>query len=443
MSNITNFPDLTTYGYCIEGELGHNREGGRITWKATKLADRRTVAIKQFCFATTDSSWSGYQAYEREIELLSKLQHPGIPEFIESLETERGFCLIQEYKDAPKLSDFRQLNLEEIEQVLLQVLDILIYLQEQTPPIFHRDLKPENILIGDRLQVYLVDFGFASLGSKEASVSSIFKGTPGFMPPEQIATPTTASDLYSLGVTAICLLTQKKSWQISELASEDNPYQLEFKSHLPPLSRQFVNWLEKMVRPQASKRFPNAAAAKAALEAIALEPVNNNLVKVNLERLLPVALKLGSIALLRPSKPILIGTIALAGLSTTAVVSVNYALARLDRTTVNLAIAIIAALVVAVTESAAVTIANTEEKGSKPAITIALVIPLVLVVIASAMLGRQAAIAIAAAITIAEIFNLSYCLLQRPLFKQNGTLGSIYLFGTILLGTSLGLKLIL
>ncbi|WP_052055223.1 serine/threonine-protein kinase [Myxosarcina sp. GI1] len=438
---VTNLLDLSEHQYRIESELGNNREGGRITWKATNLATEELVAIKQFCFATADSTWSGYRAYEREIELLSKLEHSGIPKFIDSLETDNGFCLIQEYIDAPNLSDFRQLNLEETKQVLLQILDILIYLQQQNPSVFHRDLKPENILIGNRLHVYLVDFGFASLGDKEASVSSILRGTPGFMPPEQISKPTTASDLYSLGVTAICLLTGKKSWEISELASEDNPYQLQFKSHLPPLNRQFVSWLDKMVQPQANKRFADAATAKAALEAIALQPSeNSSIVKVNLDRLL-LATK-PTFSLNRPTKKAVLGTFTLAGLSAFGVAAVNFALHHLDRTTVNLAIFLLSVVVITAIELAATTIAATEETTSRSAITIAVAIPVLLVIIAAIVLGKQPAVAISTAIAIAEIFNLSYCLRQH-LFEGDSLLTIAYFLTTIFIGVGVGFELFL
>ena len=51
-----------------------------------------------------------------------------------------------------------------------------------------------------------MDFGFARIGDGEVGVSSVVKGTLGFMPPEQIFNRqlTEASDLYGLGMTLIC-----------------------------------------------------------------------------------------------------------------------------------------------------------------------------------------------------------------------------------------------
>lgn len=263
---MNNWSDFTAYGYQILEELGRNREGGRITWKAKKTDDNQVIVLKQFCFATIGSDWSGYQAYEREIEVLEGLTHPGIPRYLGSFETNNGFCLIQEYKNAPPLSQNRSFEPEEIKIIAIKLLEILVYLQNRIPPIIHRDIKPDNILVDAQLNVYLIDFGFARVGSQDISASSVFKGTPGFIPPEQIRKPTEASDLYSLGASLICLLTGYKSANIYELTSEDDPYKLEFKHLLPRLSLRFIQWLEKMVEPKLKDRFHNAEEALTALK---------------------------------------------------------------------------------------------------------------------------------------------------------------------------------
>ena len=428
---MNNIPDLTIHGYKIIEELGRNREGGRITWKAKDLSNDKIVTIKQFCFATAASTWSGYQAYQQEIELLQQLEHPGIPCYLDSLETDNGFCLIQEYKNASNLGDYRQLDLTQIKRIILEILEILIYLQQQNPPVLHRDLKPENILLDDRLKVYLIDFGFARLGSETISASSVFKGTPGFMPPEQVIQPTKASDLYSLGVTIICLLTQTKSSQIQQLATADNPYQLQFKHLLPQLNPQFVRWLNKMLQPQVSKRFPNASAAKAALEAIDLHP-----------KTAEKALSFPVISEI--DKPTTLNGMAMLFLSTTAVLSINFAESRIESTAVNIAIAIIAAIVVTITELGAGTIAATDKQGTKPAIALAITIPILLVVVSGFIFGRGEAVAIAASIPLAEIISLSYFWWQKSLLQESQSkIKIISWLGAIVLGFTLGLKLVL
>ena len=423
------YPDLSNYGYEINAELGRNREGGRITWKGIALDNKKTVVIKQFCFASVGSTWSGYKAYEREIKVLQRLQHPSIPKYLDSIETKDGFCLIQEYIPATNLNAFRQLTIPEIKQISLKILDILIYLQQQQPPILHRDLKPENILLDESLNVYLIDFGFASFGSQSVAGSSVFRGTPGFVAPEQIIKPTTASDIYSLGVTIVCLLTNKNITEIYARASEDNPYQLALKPLLPQLDRSFIRWLEKMVAAKVSQRFPNAVAAKNAL--VELDSTADlSIFKPTIKEL-----NLNSIA-----TQTLTGTIALAGLSTVAVWGISIIHHHLELTPGNIAIAILAAMVISVTQLGAAEIARSEAQARLQGITLALIIPPLLVTASGFIWGQGEAIGICGAIAVAEIFTFSYFWWQIPVgqFKLKAGFWS----SAIALGITLGLRFI-
>ena len=266
----TNLPNFCELNYKIERELGHNRSNGRVTYLATNTQTQQAVVIKQFQFAKTGTTWSDYDAHEREIELLQQLNSSHIPKYLDAFETNDGFCLIQEYKKAPSLAVPQPFTPEEVQQIAIAALEILIYLQQQLPPIIHRDIKPENLLIerSPQIKVYLVDFGLARPLGGDIAASSMIKGTLGFMPPEQMFNRqlTAASDLYSLGATLICLLTQTKSTEIGNLM--DEAYLINFKPLLPNLSVAFINWLEKMVAPSLKHRFPNAVTALAALEVI-------------------------------------------------------------------------------------------------------------------------------------------------------------------------------
>ncbi|MEG4104843.1 serine/threonine-protein kinase [Microcoleus sp. S13_C5] len=259
------FPDFSKYGYQITRELGHNRAGGRVTYLATEINTKCSVVIKQFQFARTGANWSEYQAYEKEIQILRELDHPSIPRYLDSFQTASGFCMVQEYKNAPSLANSGRWNPEQIKQIAISVLEILKYLQNRIPPVIHKDLKPENILVNDRMNVSLVDFGFARIGGGEVAASSVVKGTLGFMPPEQMFNRqlTVASDLYSLGATLICLLIGINSTEVGSLM--DDTGRINFKHRLPQLTPEFLEWLQKMVEPNFKHRYPSADAALNAL----------------------------------------------------------------------------------------------------------------------------------------------------------------------------------
>lgn len=270
------FPDFSNYGYQVTRELGHNRAGGRVTYLATEINTQRSVAIKQFQFAKTGANWTEYQAYEKEIQILRELDSPNIPRYLDSFQTASGFCMVQEYKNADSLATLGKLTPQRIKQIAISVLEILKYLQNRVPPVIHRDLKPENILVDDRLNVSLVDFGFARIGGGEVAASSVVKGTLGFMPPEQMFNRqlTVASDLYSLGATLICLLTDINSTEIGSLM--DDTGRINFKHRLPQLTPAFLDWLQKMVEPNFKHRYPSAEAALNALIPLEVVQQRNN-----------------------------------------------------------------------------------------------------------------------------------------------------------------------
>ena len=262
---MSNFPDLSNHGFRVIRQLGHNRTGGRVTYLALTQTHPQPVVIKQFRFAQDDANWSDYDAIAREIQVLRGLNHPGIPRYLDSFQTATGFCLVQEYKNAPSLAVPRSFDADEIKQIAVSLLNILIYLQNRIPPISHRDLKPENILVDQQMNVYLVDFGLARIGHMEMAASSVAKGTIGFMAPEQLFNRqlSEASDLYGLGATLICLLTGISSTAISDLIDDD--YRINFQHLVPQLSLRWIEWLQKMVELKPKDRFSDAQAALDAL----------------------------------------------------------------------------------------------------------------------------------------------------------------------------------
>lgn len=268
MSPPNNYlSNFLAHGYQIIQELGHNLNGGRVTYLVKEVATEQLAVIKQFQFARIGANWSGYYAVQREIKVLQQLNHPGIPKYLSSFETSDGFCLVQEYKNAQPLAAKRSFNSDEIKEITTKTLVILIYLQSLSPPVIHRDLKPENILVDDELNVYLVDFGLARIGGEDLSMSSVVVGTTGFMPPEQLLNQklSKASDLYGLGASIVCLLSGIKSSALSNYIDETYSINIEKLLH-SSVDFSFREWLKKLIAPRLSARFSNARIALEALQ---------------------------------------------------------------------------------------------------------------------------------------------------------------------------------
>jgi len=182
---MSNLPDFSEHGYQVIEQLGHNSQGGRITYLAVNIKSEQQqkieVVIKEFRFGLIDSDWAGYKAHEREIKVLEKLDHPRIPRYLDSFPTDNGICLVQEYKPAPslaeKLAEKKYFSPQEVKKIAISVLEILVYLQEFKQPVIHRDIKPENILVDEDLNAYLIDFGLARVQSGSMALSTVTTGT--------------------------------------------------------------------------------------------------------------------------------------------------------------------------------------------------------------------------------------------------------------------------
>jgi len=146
------------------------------------------------------------------------------------------------------------------------VLDILDYLEQQTPPIVHRDIKPANIIIGAKDErAHLVDFGIARAyaPSYAQSKQTTALGTPGYAPPEQYqgnAEP--RSDLYALAATLHHLLTNRDP-------TEYPPFQFPPARTLNPhLSLEIEAVLTRALQLDRSQRYQTALEMKRDLDEI-------------------------------------------------------------------------------------------------------------------------------------------------------------------------------
>nr|GLL33557.1 probable LRR receptor-like serine/threonine-protein kinase At1g06840 [Ipomoea trifida] len=185
------------------------------------LADGTVVAIKR----AQEGSLQGEKEFLTEIELLSRLHHRNLVSLIGYCGEEGDQMLVYEFMSNGTLRDHlsgkskEPLDFAMRLRIALGSAKGILYLHtEADPPIFHRDIKASNILLDTKLTAKVADFGLSRLapvpdleGVLPAHVSTVVKGTPGYLDPEYFLTHklTDKSDVYSLGVVFLEILTGK------------------------------------------------------------------------------------------------------------------------------------------------------------------------------------------------------------------------------------------
>lgn len=177
-------------------------------YKARHLHFGTIVAVKKL--------WTQYSRDEEirkrfleEAKNTFSFQHPGIVKTNDLIEFEDEYYIIMEYVNGRTLSDVIHKEVGPIEtaralHLFKQIASAIEYIHKLTPPVIHRDIKPQNIIVTSEDEVKLTDFGIAKVLMENVQKNTLMKGTPVYMSPEQIMTPSTVdqrSDIYSLGMT--------------------------------------------------------------------------------------------------------------------------------------------------------------------------------------------------------------------------------------------------
>lgn len=225
--------------------------------------------------------WMQWQ-FKQEAAVLARLgaENNQIPQLYAYFSEGNTFYLIQEWIEGLTLKQKQQLqgilSEAEVRKILVSLLPVLDYIHSNQ--VIHQDIKPDNIILraGDELPV-LIDFGAAMEATTRENnqhngLVVMGTGTPGYMPPEQMSGhPVFTSDLYSLGLTAIYLLTGKTP---QDLETNWDTGTIIWHQEAGHLSINLITVIDKAIRFNMSDRFTSATEMLVALEsqAITLTP---------------------------------------------------------------------------------------------------------------------------------------------------------------------------
>jgi serine/threonine protein kinase len=178
-----------------------------------------------------------------------------IPKLQTYFDIENDFYLIQEYIEGINLNT--QLEQKgtfsevQIWQILTEILPILKAIHSQN--LIHCNIKPENLIFNhiQNNNLYLVNFA-ASIATTNNHPKNII-ANPEYSAPEQTqGKPIFTSDLYSLGVTCIYLLTHISPFYLIDIANTKWVWRDYLQSKV---SERLSNILDKLMEKDVSCRF--------------------------------------------------------------------------------------------------------------------------------------------------------------------------------------------
>lgn len=201
-------------GYDLIEEIG--RGGMGVVYEGYQRSTGRRVAVKFMRGVGRSLSLR----FEREIDLLARLSHPGIVSVLDSGSHASRWYYVMEHVDGLPLDEHIKPGDADPRVALARLADVADIVNEaHQRGVLHRDLKPANILVERDGRVRLLDFGLAkaidpeSGAHAELTISDAGRpmGTLAYMPPEQAAGGSNGisvrSDVYALGVIGYYLLT--------------------------------------------------------------------------------------------------------------------------------------------------------------------------------------------------------------------------------------------
>ena len=269
-------PKLLANRYQVLRILGDGGFGTTYLATDTQMPSQRICVVKQLKPVEDNSQIHQLvqERFQREAAILETLggSSSQIPALFAYFPEGDHFFLVEEWIEGETLTERIQrtgpLTESEVRSLLIQLLPIIDFIHRQQ--IVHRDIKPDNIILrAQDNQPVLIDFGAVKeamgtvINSQGKSSQSIVVGTPGFMPPEQSAgRPVFSSDLYSLGLTAIFLLTGKIP---QDLEIDPMTGQILWHSNQPHISQGLRQILDRAIHLQPLNRFMTALEMQQAL----------------------------------------------------------------------------------------------------------------------------------------------------------------------------------
>jgi len=278
--------ELVLGNYVVLSKLGSGGMGS--VFKARHKRMKRIVAVKMLNQEMLNNS-AGLQRFQREVESIAKLAHPGVVAAYDADEGPMGYFLVMEFVEGDDLLNLvaknGQFKVPLAIDTLIQAAKAMAYVHAQG--MVHRDIKPANFLVDAAGRVKVADLGLVRLENSETAAGNTddnegitqactIAGTLEYMAPEQAMDTKSAdarADIYSLGCTLWFLLTGKVVYpadtQMKKVMAHQNepiPSLKKVRPDVPPL---LDSVFRKMVAKSTIDRYQTMDEVVTDLERIA------------------------------------------------------------------------------------------------------------------------------------------------------------------------------
>lgn len=216
-------------------------------------------------------------------KILRKLDHKNIVNVKDIFEFKGDYFIVMEYVPGNSLYTVIKKQSGAIKrsraiQLFKQMLEGFVYLQSQTSPVLHRDVKPGNILVTENDDIKITDFDIAKIYQESNQKITTMKGTPAYMSPEQIMSPSfidIRADVYSLGMTFYEMLAGRLPFDSSIHGTPAAVRDFVINDKVPPvsdfnnrISDELVKFVAKAIHKNREERFASAAEMLSELETL-------------------------------------------------------------------------------------------------------------------------------------------------------------------------------
>jgi eukaryotic-like serine/threonine-protein kinase len=248
--------------------------GMGVVYRAEDVTLGRTVALK-FMLPNYTIDDTAEARFLREARSVAALDHPNICTVHEAGTSEDGllYLAMAYYPGETLQGRLTRLGALSVEQALDIAAQIARGLAcAHAVGIIHRDLKPANVMLTTDGTVKILDFGLAKTRDQTMTASGVLMGTVAYMSPEQLVGVTDArSDLWSLGVMLVEMLTARHPSTVDDLsATLTRQIEARTRDVIGPVSTTaLVRIVERLMRRDPDERYQSATEVAHDMSALA------------------------------------------------------------------------------------------------------------------------------------------------------------------------------